>query len=309
MFPTCRLVLCLHAVLMLVANAAMNSAAIPTTMKPLFTVLRNHSGHAPLLHTVHAGGKRFHEVKFHNSKGDSKGDSLPIVHNSILLLPELVSDHEAQLLAKIADTSPRYIDNDGYFANMSRVRVCDMKLHGQQLVTQIIHRVLEFLVAVLPATTLKLFNDCTSNANLAAKQFTFSDDEPSVNIYTLGGEFGTHNDGHELTVNVHLDPPSSFTGGGTDFFAKPGEQGCADRPQSERRESTSQVWIQPPQGMVALFNGKLQHRGRVVQSGIRHILVASFTLKEPTVEGDGGVHAHYARQRAAEPLSKAQAEM
>lgn len=68
-----------------------------------------------------------------------------------------------------------------------------------------------------------------------------------------------HNDeDSDFTAVVSLDP-SQFKGGGTDLKVSP----------------TSYISVPPlPAGYALLFNGKMiQHRGRAVEAGVRHLLV------------------------------------
>ena len=88
-----------------------------------------------------------------------------------------------------------------------------------------------------------------------------------------------------LTVNVLLSS-GTFEGGGTAFwredsvtdslFRKAGhaqyEDGSTDAPT---------LSVQPAgAGVGVLFNGSVKHAGRAVTSGVRHVLVASFSIRD-----------------------------
>lgn len=186
-----------------------------------------------------------------------------LVRNSILLLPQLLTDQECDLLMGAAEecvagtcTVPGALE---------RVRVCLLGVDAWRLSTAVLlERVLGFLEKEMPQVAQALFG---YSSNLGNMSLSFSFEEPTVNRYEAGGNFEEHTDGHALTVNILLSSPASFRGGGTLFFT-----------EGEVRQSAS-VWLQPAQGMGVIFNGKVRHSGRPVESGIRHLYVASFDLE------------------------------
>ena len=253
----------------------------------LLTVLRNTSLPALLVR-----GDNYHEIQFGNA-------SSTLVRNSILLVPNLISAEEVHLLIHQADHTQPELDGAAAntvwgigYPNTSRVRVCDMAPKVQDLVATIIEdRLLPFLVAQLPFVIGELFSTMPKDwehQSLAALQFTFSTTEPAVNIYHEGGHFYRHTDEKDLTLNLHLDPDTAFTGGGTFFWA----EGRESKPSSQ-----SQILLQPAQGTSVVFNGRIRHAGRAVTSGVRHLLVASFSLSAPSTPLLGGVHAALLEQR------------
>jgi hypothetical protein len=104
--------------------------------------------------------------------------------------------------------------------------------------------------------------------NLATQHFKFSESEPTINRYTAGGRFIPHRDALALTVNVLLS--DTFTGGGTQFW----EEGVKEDVKSPT------LCLLPRTGVGIVFNGTVLHAGRAVTGGVRHLLVASFSVVE-----------------------------
>ena len=142
-------------------------------------------------------------------------------------------------------------------------------------------RLFAFLEADVPGVAHACFGCCS---NLAAMPRVFNTVEPTINVYTAGGSFASHQDGQHLTVLVHLSAEGSFDGGGTAYW----------------RESYAREWlgrgldgvapdavVHPQQGEALLWNGELVHAGCAVEAGTRHILVGSFSLYERIEPGPG----------------------
>jgi len=94
--------------------------------------------------------------------------------------------------------------------------------------------------------------------------------EPGVNVYTAGGEFLAHTDGHALTVLVPLSHPARFSGGGTGFW-HPDARGHRVEPPA--------LVLKPDAGTALLFCGHVEHAGVSVERGERVVLVASFSTR------------------------------
>ena len=109
--------------------------------------------------------------------------------------------------------------------------------------------------------------------------YRFSEDEPAVNRYAAGGSFHQHADHEALTVNVLLRA-NTFEGGGTAFWqedpAMVGTRAPGDKPIS----GPPSVVIQPDEGVGVIFNGTVRHAGLAVTSGLRYVLVASFSIAD-----------------------------
>ena len=110
------------------------------------------------------------------------------------------------------------------------------------------------------------------HAGLDKQHYKYSDGEPAINRYSTGGHFHPHRDGCSLTLNVLL-AEGTFEGGGTQFWREVSGQ---EMEQKEEQEPT--LCVLPRAGVGVVFNGKVKHAGRVVSAGLRHLLVASFTI-------------------------------
>merc|ERR1712032_399796 len=87
-----------------------------------------------------------------------------------------------------------------------------------------------------------------------------------------GGEFRPHRDRFAITVYVTLSEDDAYAGGGTAFWPQD--------PESE--ENPEPVCsLRTCQGGAVIFNGDIQHSGLLVESGVRHLFVASFHLEDP----------------------------
>ena len=135
----------------------------------------------------------------------------------------------------------------------------------------------------------------------------FTPGEPACNVYTPGGAFPAHEDGHSLTVVLVLTDPASgrggFDGGGTGFWceaarpawsrlkswardARHGRSGLSDGATLLRdlllRDSATlepTVVVRPPAGSALIFGGNVTHAAVAVDEGERAVLVASFSTR------------------------------
>ena len=78
---------------------------------------------------------------------------------------------------------------------------------------------------------------------------------------------------------------TGFEGGGTEFW--PEDAGGDDDP--------SCCCLHPTAGTGVVFNGNVKHAGRAVAQGLRHVLVASFSV----VKSAGGLSGWSGGDRAA----------
>eukprot|EP00930_Biecheleria_cincta_P032044 TRINITY_DN22233_c0_g1_i1.p1 TRINITY_DN22233_c0_g1~~TRINITY_DN22233_c0_g1_i1.p1 ORF type:complete len:318 (-),score=51.70 TRINITY_DN22233_c0_g1_i1:223-1176(-) len=238
--------------------------------------------------------QRYHEVRLAES-------SELYMHNSIILIPNLISPSECQQLMDAVERRIEKGSQQGrvYHADdlpqrfwkslqrllgavdvqecaevepLERLPVQYLGPEIKQLSKTILEdRLLAFLEAELPEVAEKLFG---RQANLAELTPSFSNNEPAVNRYVKGGEFTPHKDGYALTVNVLLSEPGAFTGGGTSLWQQSSFPPLGRLDRYLGREFV----LHPHQGMGVVFNGKLSHAGRVTESGLRHVYVASFSL-------------------------------
>ena len=99
----------------------------------------------------------------------------------------------------------------------------------------------------------------------------FSSREPTVNVYSAGGEFLAHKDHQSLTVLIPLtDPDEDFEGGGTAFWRQDSRG---------HRVEAHDLLLRPPKGTALLFGGYTTHAGTPVECGERCVLVASFSRR------------------------------
>ena len=137
--------------------------------------------------------------------------------------------------------------------------------------------------------------------NLTAQHFKFSDSEPTINRYNKGGKFPPHRDALSLTISIVLS--DDFTGGGTSFWEEfdglpitanitksndnvkygndDGGNSIIPEHAVNRKESIKpSICVLPKIGVGCIFNGTVKHAGRAVTEGVRHLLVASFSIVE-----------------------------
>jgi hypothetical protein len=134
-------------------------------------------------------------------------------------------------------------------------------------------------------------------AALPSLPLRFSPQEPAINRYAEGGLFPPHTDQQALTLNVLLSD-GTFDGGGTAFWregeplaaaAEPPAKQARTSPAAEAaglgREDPDDATLRPPTltvqpraGVGVVFNGTVTHAGNAVTKGVRHVLVASFSI-------------------------------
>ena len=145
-------------------------------------------------------------------------------------------------------------------------------------------RLLPYITQHLPTIedalwTVSSMGTTTNNSDekvLANKQLIFSSEEPAINRYATGGSFLPHTDNFALTLNVLLS--DTFTGGGTLFWDEDGDDNQISKPGKEGENAA--VCVLPGVGVGVLFNGSITHAGREVTSGLRHLLVGSFSIQK-----------------------------
>lgn len=208
--------------------------------------------------------------------------------NSVLLMPDLLTKEECRILIEAADSHFEDLCNDAcddaiagqrpawltLADSPSLQRLCVSKL-GPEIealsAAIITERLVPFFEAHLPAVSAAVFG---RRAGLAAVPIFFSPGEPAVNRYSEGGSFKTHSDKLDVTLNVLLSEPDAFAGGGTAFWSE--DRAALGRPES--------LLLKPRQGTGVVFNGSVEHAGREVERGLRHLYVASFGVVDKQVK-------------------------
>lgn len=117
-----------------------------------------------------------------------------------------------------------------------------------------------------------------------AGELEWSEGEPAINVYTADGRFGPHKDHMALTVLVPLSSPADFAGGGTGFWSRSQEGLPAFDLIDENKGATMPdgpptAVLRPPLGTALVFGGDLVHAGMPVETGLRSVLVASFSTR------------------------------
>ena len=99
-----------------------------------------------------------------------------------------------------------------------------------------------------------------------------------VSRYAVGGHFEPHRDKMALTVNILL-ADSEFEGGGTQFWREDGDGGggCSGQGEEDCKRGPT-LCVEPSAGVGVVFSGTVKHAGRAVTAGLRHLLVASFSI-------------------------------
>eukprot|EP01046_Picozoa_sp_COSAG06_P001139 COSAG06_NODE_34_length_31045_cov_28.806469_24_plen_362_part_00 len=236
-----------------------------------------------------------------------------VQHNSVLLVPALLSDAECVQL--IDDVERCYAaDSKRNRAKLRhRMLIPQLSEASQQLFDTVLRsRVLPLVSKELPAVEdyiwarSKMFDACSTERTTATAQplsslpWRYSQYEPAINRYKTGGDFPVHVDGHALTLNVLLNRPGqvdSFSGGGTAFWCElPGGLPAQSRsravalrsgaspitaPRCPSQEPEAALALHPVDaGTAALFSGTVQHAGLPVSAGVRYLLVASFSIAD-----------------------------
>lgn len=215
-------------------------------------------------------------------------DTKPFLKNSVILVHDVASSDECTALVNAFD---EYIAGNGpWLAQeqecvcpsgdaepaLKRVRICDLGASVQELASKLLQeRVLNSVEQHLPTVAEQLFGQ---SADLKQMSLSFSSGEPAINRYTQGGEFKRHRDHFSMTVYVTLSAEDAYLGGGTGFW-----------PQDDESEEKSEpvAVVRARQGTAVLFNGDVEHAGMPVESGVRHLFVASFHLSPGDANGGG----------------------
>ena len=206
---------------------------------------------------------------------EEEGAGMSLLADSVLVLPGLVTAAECAHLSAAAD---RTCVNDEWSGVALRRIECHpdgINLDGRShaLASIIIARALWSVEKLRPELAAELFD---ADADLGDMWFKFSGQEPMLNRYTAGGLFEPHQDGHALTILVPLDNPGEgFSGGGTAFWSE-ATIGTDSKQASQHPPS---LVMRPPAGTALFWRGHITHAGLPVQTGVRHVFVASFDLR------------------------------
>ena len=223
---------------------------------------------------------RFEEIALRHGRNE---DSKPKLHDSILLMKDLVSQAECAQLVAAAEKKCRQGDRrfDRKAPRQEGLRRFELHPDGvnhdgetHALAYSILTRALWSLEQQEPELCAQIFG--AEPVNLCDLSFRFKANEPMLNRYTAGGVFPPHQDGSALTVLVPLSTCDvDFQGGGTAFWS---EAEVGKDPTAAEGVPPSLV-MKPPPGTGLFWRGHLTHAGLPVTSGCRHVFVASFDLQ------------------------------
>merc|ERR1712086_789529 len=158
--------------------------------------------------------------------------------NSVLLIPDLLSEAECELLLSASEGKAEDINKTE--AAKLRMSVLDNTSESKGDVvhgglgphctalwdTVLNERLLPFLQTQLPDVFAELLASATG--------LKYAGSEPSVNRYLTGGEFRSHTDDEAVTVNCLLRK-GGFLGGGTEFWEDDGSSGLFNDDQCTMR--------------------------------------------------------------------------
>ena len=207
----------------------------------------------------------------------------PLVHNSVLVAPAVLTEAECDQLTLSADCwlaageetecCLRGADDEP----LRRVRVRLMDASARALVERMLRRIFTLLERELPATAQALFG----RTALRDTPVRFAAHEPVVSVYTAGGALYPHEDLEALTVLIPLSQQGAYTGGGTAFWPDGCERHPYEHPECGTPTAPPSCVLKPPRGSAMLYGGALLHAAAEVSSGIRHIFVCSFSPSAP----------------------------
>ena len=227
----------------------------------------------------------------------------PILHNSIVVLPNLMSLEECKLIVQDAE---RILDEN----KRKNIKGCKTEswtiysrfnAQSQQIMDRVLGKdVISFLQLRMPTIANKILkhdncnnennkNKCitsrrtsTSTSTSTKELMSFYWDDPVVIKYVEGNKLAPHEDMRELTVVIPLNPLDDFPlggeSGGTRFWL--------GGTTPENADSTGGVSVKPSAGSGILFNGEITHSGNPVYSDTRFVLMSSITLDDDVHDAD-----------------------
>lgn len=239
-----------------------------------------HEGRLPTDPAKREGGP-FRELSL-TKRTDDK-----LLENSVMLLDDLLNAAECAMLIAATDawcdSVPDSVnDETGEKMELRRIECHPdgINLNGEShaLAFTIMSRALWNLQHMKPDLVKKIFPERGGRfpEHLADMSIKFSWNEPYINRYTASGAFKPHTDGEALSILVPLSRPDvDFRGGGTAFWSGKLEPDVAS-------VTPPSLVLRPAAGTAIFWRGHITHAGLAVTEGVRHIFVASFTLRHQT---------------------------
>ena len=224
---------------------------------------------------------------------DDSPDTL--LHNTIVVLPNLISLKECELLVNEAER----ILQENKASNVQGCKTESWSLYSrfgndcQVVMDRVLgEHVLAFIRQRLPKVAKKLFDSNDMPQGLGKRKedkdssakdtMTYYWDETVIIKYIAGNELAPHEDMRELTIVVPLNPLEDFpmAGGGTRFWLAPTSI------SPDYADSNGGISLKPAAGTGILFNGNITHSGNAVHAGTRFVLMTSITLDDVDEEDE-----------------------
>ena len=229
---------------------------------------------------------------FSDDEDRSKATTRTKLHNQVVLISNILSSDECQTLRSEADrlihkgySRDYHLSQDDDFdddneedLSLRRISIEDMSQQAKNISKRMLQeRILRLLNDdLLISLGLDRWKKSSSMKELS---WDFATDEPTVNVYTKGGQFEKHRDGYSLTVIVILNenPNLDFNGGGTVFYDTGKSSQTRNKQDGNDDHGDASVTIHPKEcGTAICFDGDMMHAGHPVISGKRYVYVASF---------------------------------
>lgn len=214
---------------------------------------------------------------------DEVDTSNQLLHNTLIVLPDLLSTEECEMLVQDAERilEEKKRNNIGKGVKTESWTIySSFESRCQKVMKRILENVvLDFIEARLPQVDRLLFRDHKVIPKGMPMEYYW--DDPVVIKYKAGNMLAPHTDDRDLTIVVPLNPLRDFPldGGGTRFWIEGTTPELAD--------DDSGVSLQPKCGSGILFNGNITHSGNSVVEGTRFVLMTSITLDEDDEVDDG----------------------
>lgn len=218
---------------------------------------------------------RFYEIKLSPCVTQDESSESSLLHNTILVLPNLLTPQECKLLVANAE---RILDNAEHIGvKTEKWTLYSHFTHQCQHIMEVLlqKHTLAFIQQRLPdvAEKLCLCRNDNDEQSSVAKGMEYYWDDPVIIKYTAGNRLAPHEDMRQLTIVVPLNPSKDFplVGGGTRFWP----QGTI-APEDEH----GGVSVMAPAGSGIVFNGDITHSGNSVLEGTRFVLMTSINLDD-----------------------------
>jgi hypothetical protein len=216
-------------------------------------------------------------------------NSAPLSRNSVLLIPDLLSQEEMLVLLEAAERRAIEVGRDEH--PKVRLTVFDRpgdhpalfrgaegtvpgglgEAAGTIWERMLNERVLPIIQRELPEAYHTMFGTAEACEHNCMR---YLGAEPTVNRYQTGGMFAKHKDGMAMTVLCLLDD-LGYEGGGTEYWAEE-KDSCLWLANEDEVNEPATLRLHPKAGVGIVFHGQLLHAGAEVTAGKRYLLVGSF---------------------------------